>query len=94
MNLFMVIADVYKASQAGQEIANAKTWASTGHATAVLTVLLTIGLSLLKQFSGIDLGLSDAELQQVGAAIAIVGVSISSVLHVVSNPNAGRPNKL
>lgn len=90
MNIFTVISDVYSASQAGQEIANAKTWANRANTGAKLTILLTAGLSLFKQFSGIDIGLSDADLQQIGSAIAIVGVSVVSVMHTASNPNAGR----
>ena len=92
MNILTVISDVYNASQAGQEIVNAKTWSKRANAAAKVTILLTVGLSLLKQFSGVDLGLSDVELQQVVAAIAVVGVSIANVLHTISNPNAGRSN--
>ncbi len=94
MNIFTVISDVYNASQAGQSMADARTWANRANAGAKATILLTVGLSLLKQFSGFDLGLSDADLQQIGAAVAIVGVSICNVMHTVANPNAGRDKKL
>ena len=90
MNIITIISDLYHASQAGQEIADAKIWANRAQVAARLTVLITAVLALVKQFTGFDLGLNDADLQQIGAAIAIIGVSIANCLHVASNPNAGR----
>jgi len=90
MNPFVLIKDLYDASEVGKEIANPETWAKRAKATTTVTILVTVCLSLLKQLAGIDLGLSDAELQQIGAAVAVIGVSIAQVMSVASNPNAGK----
>lgn len=89
-NPFTLISDLNTASQAGQEITNPKTWSNRASLVGRLTILMTIGLSLLKQFTDIDLGLSDDDIHQVTVGIAVIGVAIANRLHVASNPNAGK----
>jgi hypothetical protein len=89
MNVFLLIKDIYQASEAGQEIAKPETWANRASAAANLTILLTVAFSLLKEFTNFDMGLNEDEIRQVVAGIAVFGVAISNRLHIAANPNAG-----
>lgn len=90
INPFTLIKDVYNASEAGQQLAKPEAWSKRASVVAALSTLIGAGLAILAQFTDIDLGLSDADIQQIASGIAVVGVAIADRLHVASNPNAGR----
>ena len=89
-NPFSLIKNIYDASEAGQQLANAETWSKVASVTGVLSTLIGIGLALLAQFTSIDLGLTDEQVHTVAVGIATFGCAIADRLHVATNPNAGR----
>lgn len=91
VNPFTLIKDLYDASQAGQEMANAAAWADRAHAVAIVTTLLTALLGLLGQFHVVPDGinLTDEDVKAVALGVAAIGTPIANFLHKASNRNAG-----
>ena len=89
MNTFVLIKDIYQASEAGKEIANPANWANRASVISNMTILLTVVFSLLKDLINFDMGLNQDEIGQVAAGITVLGFAISNRLHIAANPNAG-----
>lgn len=90
INPFSLIKDIYQASEAGQQLADSKTWAKRANATQQLSILVVAGLGLANQFLSNDIQMSQEDLNYVVTGIAVVGGLIANQLHISSNPNAGR----
>jgi type III secretory pathway component EscS len=90
MNPFVIIKDVYDASEAGQQLANPTIWAKRATLTQQLTLLLAAVVGLANQFLGTEIQLSEEDLRYVVTGIAVVGGLVANQLHISSNPHAGR----
>lgn len=90
LNPFSLIKNLYDASQAGQQLADASTWSKVASATGALSTLIGVALALINQLTTIDFGLTDEQVHTIAVGIATLGCAIADRLHVASNPNAGR----
>ena len=73
--------------RAGEEVADPRKWKNRAMAVNAVVALLAAAAFVLKQF-GIDLGISDTDMQAIaGAAFAIFNI----VLHVTTSKKVGLP---
>jgi hypothetical protein len=84
----MIITDIIKAMQAGQEITNPETWKNAQTTTNSVAAILSIGITLLR-LKGVDLHLTDDSLiTMAGGVAAILGV-VNGIITTISSKKVG-----
>ena len=84
----MIIIDLLKAVQAGEELKDSHIWANAASLTAALSTILAGGISVAK-FLGYDLPITDADIVKIcGSSATIIGTCIT-VISVATNKHAG-----
>ena len=84
----MIITDIIKAMQAGQEITNPETWKNAQNTTNAVAAILSLGISLLR-LKGVDLYMTDDSLIALaGGVAAILGV-VNGIITTISSKKVG-----
>jgi hypothetical protein len=96
INPITLIEELYEATQAGKEMADAKAWSDKSHAAAMVTAAISAVVTILGMFHVIpaDLVIDPETIKSVALGIASAGVLVVNFLHTASNRNAGRTSKL
>jgi len=87
-NIINILLKISPALEAGQSLKNSETWSNVAQSTYALVAVFGFLLLAAKSF-GFDLGISDAQLFSLAAAIAGIGGSVSSYLHIATRSSKG-----
>jgi hypothetical protein len=89
--IFTLISTLNDAAQAGKQLENAGTWANRGQLASYFTVILTFAVTGLSLMGAIpDDVVSPEDVKTIALGVAGIGSTVVHILHVTTNPNAGK----
>ena len=89
MNVFDTIQQIYKATEAGKQLADPGTWAGRASLVLVLTSLINAVIPLANAFLGSRIDLGGVDVASIAQGLSVVGMLVANTIHVASNKSAG-----
>lgn len=83
---------IFSAVRAGKELTNASTWKHRQAATTAIVSLVAAGFAIAK-FLGLDVSVSDGDIQTAAAGIVAVHGMVSVVLTYATSAKVGLPSQ-